>query len=132
MSPASERRKTRRRPVLETFSIFVVIPRKGFHRLRIFDLSEDGIGFELDTDGESHDDFSVTQGQVLDVRLYLNQSLFLPIGVELVRVDEAHATRRIGGRFSDKNSKAYAAFVSFLEMLDSIRDAAEIENKASL
>ena len=116
--------------MLDTFSIFVVIPSKGFHRLRIFDLSEDGIGFELDTEGESVDAFAVERGSVMELRLYLNQSLYLPVSLEVVRLDESHATRRIGGVFAEKNSKAYTAFVAFLKMLDSVQEAAEIEKPA--
>jgi len=125
----SERRKVRRRPVLETFSVFVVVPKKGIHRLRLFDMSEDNLGFELDLEDEPRGDFEITVGMELDVRFYMNQSLYLPLTVEVNRVGETGTIRRVGAEFQDKSSKAYHAFAMFLKILDGIVDVAQIEQQ---
>ena len=129
MTSNSERRRSKRRPILSTFSFFVVVPKKGVHRLQIFDVSESGVGFELDTEGESQETFPAVPGDSIDIRLYLNQSLFLPLTVQITRVDENRTTRKIGAEFPDKMSKSYRAFHTFIQMLDSIVDIAEIENQ---
>ena len=126
---ATERRRAKRRPILDTFSIFVVVPRKGVHRLQICDLSDEGIGFELDTEGESYADFNVNTGDSLGVRLYLTQSLYLPLSVEIARLEERGGVRRVGASFSDKNGQSYRAFSSFLKMLDGLVDVVQIEQQ---
>ncbi|MEK6578441.1 MAG: PilZ domain-containing protein [Bdellovibrionota bacterium] len=123
----SERRKHKRRPVLDTFSMFIVVPKKGFHRLKVDDLSEAGIGFVLDIEGEAIADFPIKSDEKIDVRLYLNQSLYLPLQVQVARIEEKDSLRRIGAAFVDKNSKGFHAFSAFLAMLDGILDAALIE-----
>lgn len=127
MSSNAERRKAKRRPILDTFSIFTVVPKKGIHKLVVHDLSELGVGFDLDTEGEVHADFPVSPGSGLELRLYLNQSLYLPLGVEVVRVDERGPIRKIGARFDDKTSASYKAFLAFLQLLDSVIDVVRIE-----
>jgi hypothetical protein len=124
-----ERRKTRRRPILETFSFFCVVPKKGMHRLLIHDVSDQGIGFDLDAEGEEDQTFSLKSGEALDVHLYINQSLYLPLSVKVARIEERNVggrVRRIGAEFSVKD-KGYEAFGAFLAMLDSIVDVAQIQ-----
>lgn len=128
MKPAVERRRAERRPVLDTFAVFVVIPKKGMCRLKIHDMSELGLGFNLDVLREAHDDFSVRVGHSLDLRFYINQSLFLPLSVRVVRVDIQDGMHRVGAEFSEKNSPAYQAFLSFLQMLDRILEAVKISS----
>jgi hypothetical protein len=128
-SNPKERRRARRRPVLETFSLFVVIPKKGIHRLAIHDVSDLGIGFDLDTEGESPADFPLTSGNSLDLRLYLNQSLYLPLTVEVVRIEDRNTVRRVGAEFAQRDSGNYKGFLAFLTMLDSVIDVVRIEEQ---
>lgn len=121
-----ERRRTKRRPILSTFSLFIVVPQKGFHRLMVHDVSEMGIGFDADTEGEGTDDFPLKEGEKLDVRFYLNQSLYLPLAIRIVRLETKNNIRRIGAEF-DSNDKSYNAFKSFVEMLDAIEEVGLIE-----
>ena len=113
-----ERRQTRRRSILETFSVFLVIPRKGIHKLRIQDVSEDGLGFDLDVEGESFADFPVQVHDVIALRFYLNQSLYIPLSVEIVRIEEQTTLRHVGSKFNDKTTPDYKTFLSLLELLD--------------
>ena len=123
----AERRRSRRQPILDSFSLFVVVPRKGIHRLPIHDLSAEGIGFDLDTEGESPSDFPVKQGETLEIRLYLNQSLFLTMEAKVMRSQEKNLIRRIGAEFTNRSGKNFKAFQSFLKMLEDIHDAAQID-----
>lgn len=119
-----ERRKVRRRPILATFSVFCVVPRKGVHRLPIHDVSEQGIAFDLDTEGEDLQDFRVTTGETLDVQFYLNQSLFLPLSVKVIRVEDGPAVRKVGAELIP-GGKGHEAFLSFVAMLDAVGEFME-------
>ena len=121
-----ERRRTNRRPILSTFSLFIVVPKKGFHRLMVHDVSELGIGFDADTEGEEAEGFPLKEGEKLEVRFYLNQSLYLPLEIRIVRLETRNHIRRIGAEF-DSNDKNYNAFKSFVEMLDAIEEVGLIE-----
>jgi hypothetical protein len=122
-----ERRRARRRPIIETFSIFCIVPKKGVHRLQIHDLSENGIGFDLDTEGEEPGAFPLKSGDQLDLHFYLNQSLYLPISVRVARIEERNQLRRIGAEFNTKD-KGFQAIAAFLKLLDAIVDVAQIQS----
>jgi hypothetical protein len=127
-----ERRRTRRRPIIETFSMFCVVPKKGPYRLAIHDVSDHGIGFNLDMDGEDIQGFALKMGEQLDVHFYLNQSLYLPLSVKVARIEERNdgspeqgKVRRIGAEL-DAKDPVHAGFAAFLKMLDAIADVAKI------
>jgi hypothetical protein len=122
----TERRRSRRRPILSTFSLFIVVPKKGYVRLPVHDLSDLGIAFDIDAGGESPMEFPVKAGEKLDIRFYLNQSLYFPIEIQVVRVEDRPEARRVGAEFS-KESPGYRAFGSFLNMLDTIVDVVRID-----
>lgn len=129
---ANERRQAKRRPILKTFSIFVVVPKKGIHRLQLNDLSEAGVGFDLDTEGEVYADFPIKIGDSIELQLFLNQSLYLPLVVEVARLTDRGEIRNVGAifgeSFKEKNSKHYQALCSFLKMLDNISGVLEIKS----
>jgi len=121
-----ERRKFKRRPILDTFSVFATIPKKGPHRLTLLDLSDQGLGLMLDTEGENEGDFPVKNGDVLEVHFYLNQSLYLPIQIKVVRLETKAALRQVGGEIISRKDQAHQAYVSFLTMLDNLEGVAKI------
>lgn len=123
----AERRKAKRRSILDTFSLFAVVPKKGIHRLKIHDVSDLGIRFDLDVEGESPADFPLNTEETLNLRFYLNQSLYLPLDVKVIRIEGETAQRRVAGEITDQNSKSYKAFLAFLGMLDEVIDIALIE-----
>jgi hypothetical protein len=123
----SERRRSRRRSLLDTFSFFVVVPRKGIHRLPVHDLSEGGIRFDLDVEGESAGDFAVKKGDTLDLRFYLNQGLFIPLRIRVARIEEKQHGRQIGAEFCEAGTPGQKACLSFLQMLDQILDVAQVD-----
>jgi hypothetical protein len=128
MSPknVTEKRRSPRRPVLDTFSVFAVVPRKGMHRLPVHDLSEHGMSLDVDTEGEDLKAVPLTQGERLEVHFYLNQSLYLPLQMQLVRITEARGVRQVGAQFADEKSAGYQAFIAFLKMLE-LLDAAAVQ-----
>lgn len=121
-----ERRRSKRRPILDTFSLFIVVPKKGMHRLKIHDVSDQGIGFDLDIDGESLTDFPLKAKENLDVQLYLNQSLYLDLQVQVIRVEDSGAIRRVGAEFNERSGASYKAYASFLQMLDLLSETAHV------
>jgi hypothetical protein len=123
----AERRKSRRQPVMDTFSLFAVVPKKGIHRLPIHDISAEGIGFDFDTEGESPVDFPIKPNEVIELRVYLNQSLFLTLNAKVMRIEEKNQVRKIGAEFTERGSKGFKAFHSFLRMLEEIIDIAQID-----
>ncbi len=127
MSKDAEKRKAKRRVILDSFSFFAVVPKKGIHRLKVDDLSEMGIGFCLDETGEAHHDFPVKSGDSLEVSLYFNQSLFLPLNVKIVRVSEKDSVRRIGAELSEKGTASHKALTHFMNFLDQMIDSAQLK-----
>ncbi len=121
-----ERRKANRRPILDTFSVFAVIPKKGPHRLTLLDVSDMGIGVIVDTEGETAADFPVKNGDTLEVQFYLNQSLYLPLAIKVMRVETKNGLRQVGGELVNAQSAGHKGYVSFIAMLDSLTDVARI------
>jgi c-di-GMP-binding flagellar brake protein YcgR len=117
-----ERRRAKRIPILASFSISLVVPKKGMQRLNIFDVSENGIGFILNIEEEFSSSFPTQLGDLLEINLYLNASLFLPLSVRVVRIDDAQTgERRIGAEFENRTSETFTAFLAFLTFLDKIQ-----------
>lgn len=125
VDPQDNRRKARRRPILDTFSLFVVVSTKNILRLKINDLSELGIGFNFDIEGEEQ--VPVKVGDPLELQLYLNQTLHIPLQVKVARVEDSEKVRRVGAEYLDRNSPPYQALVAFLEMLDRVVDVGLID-----
>jgi hypothetical protein len=125
---SQERRRAQRRSILESFSVFVVVPKKGIHRLPLRDLSPLGIGFDLDVEGESPESFQLKEKAQLELQFFLNQSLYLPLLVEVKRIETDSKTglRRVGGEFLDTTAPGHRALVAFVEMLDRIEDVARL------
>ena len=124
----AERRKSKRRQILSTFSFFVVVPNKGVHRLPVHDVSENGIGFDIDLDDEDPSAFPLKTGENLALHFYLNQSLFMPVSIRVMRIDEQPKSkvRRIGAEFAEKNSAGVQAMKAFTQMLDRVAEVAEV------
>lgn len=130
-SPGTERRRTRRRSVLDAFSLFAVVPKKGPHRLPIRDISDLGIGFDLDIPGEGEADFPLKANETLELQLHLNPSLYLPLQIRIARIEAAdengHPVRRIGAEFAEQGKAPHKGLVAFVEMLDRIADVVQIQ-----
>ncbi len=108
----SERRRSVRKDVLETFNVFVVFPKKGLRKLYLKDVSAGGIGVVT----EASDGF--VNGETVRCDFYINPSLKLPLGLKV-----AHAAEGMTGfEFSDTTPKAHAAFTTFIELLEQLAE----------
>ena len=124
------RRKSLRRPILDTFFISVVIPKHGLYKLHVFDMSENGIGCEIDATEieELSTVFPTKEGEIIDLRFYINQSLFIPLVVKLIRIQKINSTHRIGFEIQDKESKNYQALSSFVKLIDSMANIIQFDD----
>lgn len=127
-SSDADKRKHKRRPILETFSVFVVFDKKGPHRLNVHDVSETGIGFTVDVEGETASDFPLKKGDEMELSFYLNQTLSIPLIVKVARLEEKDSLRHIGGEIAASGGKGLPAFRSFLQMLDQLAEVAQISS----
>lgn len=125
-SSGAERRKSRRRPVLESFALFAVVPKAGSHRLPVHDLSDDGMRLDLDADGEGPDNVAVAVGDLIDVHLYVNRSLYLPLTLKITRVETQDSVRRLGVQLQELTSPTSAAYGQFLKMLDLLAEVGHL------
>lgn len=125
----SERRKHRRHQILEGFSFFVVVPQKGFLKLKLEDISMQGIGFHLTFPGETIAEKSdVKIGDSIEVLLYVNRSLSIPISVKVARVEQTKEMLKIGGQVhhaQTETERAYLALIEFLGALENMNGGAE-------
>ena len=121
----AERRKSRRRGILSSFAVSVVVPRKGPNRLEILDVSDAGLGFVADIEDEAQGDYAIEMGDEMEVELYLNQSLHLTLGGRVARVESKGGLRRIGFEIVDTRSPGYRAYLSFLGLIDALVDTPE-------
>ncbi len=133
MSDSSEksgmdRRGSRRRPILESFSFFVVVPQKGFHRLRVVDVSDTGVGFDYDIVGEMKEAFPVAVGESFELQFYLNQTLFIPVHVKVARIDDSKVIRRVGAEFTSSGTPAHAGLAAVLDMIDKVSEIVQFDS----
>lgn len=110
-----ERRRSERKEVLETFHVFLVVPKMGMRKIYLKDVSTGGMGIQV----EPGDRF--TPGDVLPCEFYINPSLKLPLSLRVAHVlDE-----KVGCEFSDTSSRSYKAYAAFVNMLDQLAEFVE-------
>ncbi|MBL7715615.1 MAG: PilZ domain-containing protein [Bdellovibrionales bacterium] len=112
--------------MVESFSFFVSVPKKGGYKLKVHDLSEIGIGFDLDIPGEGAS-VPVKEGDTWEVHFYLNQTLYLPLTVKIARLLDREGVRYAGAEFPDRSTAPYHAIESLLKMLDQLADVAVLK-----
>ncbi len=118
-----DRRKSKRIRILETFSLAVVVPSKGLMRLPITDLSEQGIGFSIDTELFSEEEFLMKKGDEFELHVYLNQSFGVPLKVRVVRILTKKMERLIGAEFQSTHAKSKETIKHFVKMLNAAIEA---------
>ena len=128
---STERRRAKRLPVLDSFSVALVLPKKGDTRLTVFDVSRLGIGFYLDENlvnlpSDLQAEYQLHLGGVVEAHLYLNQSLYIPVSVTVARLEEQDQRQRVGVEFVDLQSPGFLAFESFVQMLDRLGETGKI------
>ena len=125
MSTTPERRKAKRREILENFSFYIQIPKLGPARHKVHDVSESGIGFVVESLGGV---FTLAKDEKVDLHLYLNQSLFLPLKIQVARQEETGETQDVGAVFLDTQSNQYQTFLSLVKFLDQLSEFGQQTN----
>jgi hypothetical protein len=110
----SERRQVKRTILSEFIGAFILVPEKGLQRVTIYDISENGVAFDLDLDGGG-----LREGEEIAMRVYLNQFTYFPFVVSIANVRllaEEGVTRHGCGFVRDTpNQDALQHFVKFIE-----------------
>lgn len=124
-----ERRRAKRLPILETFSLFCSIPKLGPVRQSVSDVSELGMGVVINDD-------TPTQGELpadktIEVAIFLNPSLSIPLKARVVRTVRIEGIgTQVGLEFTDRKSPGFRAVNAFLKMLDEIGAAVSISKSS--
>ncbi len=109
-----ERREVRRTILTGFIGAFVVVPNQGLVRADIYDISEDGIAFDLDWE---QGQFEV--GEEVAMRIYMNQHTYFPfiVNVKNARLLASQEASRHGASFvkGTVNDEALFHFVKFIE-----------------
>lgn len=111
---SDERRDLRRTILTEFVGAFTVVPERGLLRVSLYDISEDGLSFEVET-GQGHFD----RQEPIAMRIYLNHKTYFEFVVK-VKWYEPHdelGVIRHGASFvrNTVNDVALSHFVKFIE-----------------
>ncbi|MEK2644380.1 PilZ domain-containing protein [Bdellovibrio sp. BCCA] len=109
-----DRRDVKRTILTEFVGAFVVLPEKGLLKAALYDISENGMAFDLElTEG------GFTTGEEVAMRVYLNHSTYFPFTIRVTnsRSIEDEGVIRHGANFvrGTMNDVALHHFVKFIE-----------------
>ncbi len=109
-----ERRQVKRTILTEFVGAFVILPEQGLLKVALYDISENGVAFDLEiTDGRFQ------QGDEVAMRVYLNHSTYFPFTIKIAnsRAIEEEGLVRHGSNFvrGTLNDVALHHFVKFIE-----------------
>src|ERR1035437_2399629 len=109
-----ERRKVKRTLLSEFVGAFVLIPRKGLLKVTLYDISENGLSFDM-----VEDSGHFSMNEEVAMRVYLNQQTYFPFVVKvqnLRNIDDENVFRH-GVNFvkGTINDQALFHFVKFIE-----------------
>lgn len=111
-----ERRQVKRTILSEFVSAMVVLPERGLLKVSLYDISEDGISFEMEP---QYGQFQIDEE--VSMRVYLNHKSYFPISVIIkhVVIDEKDGVVRHGAEFL-KGISADAALQYFVKFIESV------------
>lgn len=111
---SSERRQVKRTILSEFIAAFILVPEKGLQKVAIYDISADGIAFDLDLSSGG-----LKEGEEVAMRVYLNQFTYFPFVVSIANVraipNEGVTRHGCGFMKATVNEDALRHFVSFIE-----------------
>ncbi|MCB0362037.1 MAG: PilZ domain-containing protein [Bdellovibrionales bacterium] len=109
-----DRRQVKRSLLTEFIGAFVVVPQRGLMKVALYDISENGLAFDIKSELGK---FSL--GEELAMRVYLNRQTYFPffIRVRNVRQESDENVFRHGADFvkGAVNELALGHFVKFIE-----------------
>jgi hypothetical protein len=111
----SQERRQVKRTILSAFvGAFVLVPRKGLLKVKMYDISEHGLAFDIE---ETAGHFSL--GEEVAMRVYLSQQSYFSfvVNVQNIRVVDEENVYRHGVNFvkGTLNEQALLHFVKFIE-----------------
>ena len=121
MNNGVERRKSKRREILEKFSFYICVPKLGLTRHQVNDISETGIGFRIETLGE----FKLVTEEICELQFYLNQSLYLPLKIKVARHEHQDAFQQVGAIFLDTEKTPHKTLLTLVQFLDQLTESGE-------
>ncbi|MCB0365416.1 MAG: PilZ domain-containing protein [Bdellovibrionaceae bacterium] len=122
-----ERRQVKRTILTEFIGAFAVVPQKGLMRVALYDISENGLAFDMETETGKF-----VKGEELAMRVYLNQVTYFPFVVKVrnVRAVPEEDCYRHGVDFvkGSLNNEALTHFVKFIETVSASleRDSGDV------
>jgi len=122
----NERRKAKRYDIIESFSIFASLSAQGEIRFHVHDLSDLGMGLDLDEDVFGAISPAIAKDQELEVHLYLNQSLYLPLKIKVIRMEKKSEKQHLGVEVTEKKGPTYSAYRAFIEMISKLENTAQV------
>jgi hypothetical protein len=109
-----ERRKVRRTILTEFIGAFIIVPNRGLQRVSLYDISDDGLAFDMDLG-----DGSLKIGEQVAMRVYLNNHTYFPFTatVSNARMIPEDGVHRHGTKFlkGSINDEALHHLVRFIE-----------------
>ena len=114
-----ERREVKRTILTEFVSAMVVLPEKGLLKVAIYDISEEGISFDTETE---HGQFQADED--VSMRVYLNHKTYFPISIKIKHLKEEkdEGVFRHGAIFL-KGANTDAALQYFVRFIESVSQA---------
>lgn len=111
----TEERRVARRTLLSSFiGAFCVVPRVGLIKVTLYDVSEKGLSFDLET---SHGQFPLSEEVAM--RVYISHDTYFPFNVKIqnVRAVQNEGSFRHGANFvkGSVGEEALHHFVRFIE-----------------
>lgn len=111
---ADERRQVKRTILSEFIGAFILVPERGLQRVSLYDISENGLAFDMDLGGGT-----LKIGEEVAMRVYLNQYTYFPfvVSVSNSRVLPEEGVVRHGCNLEkdSMNAEALHHFVKFIE-----------------
>jgi hypothetical protein len=114
----SEKRKSRRHEIIDQFSFYVCVPKLGWARHKVSDISDSGIRIEIETLGE----FRLALGETTDLLFYMNQSLHLSLQIEVVRQTDHGSVQQVGATFRNPESDEQKTFTTLVKLVDQLSE----------
>jgi hypothetical protein len=109
-----ERRQVKRTLLSEFVGAFALVPRKGLMEVTLYDISENGLSFDIE-EGAGH--FSI--GEEVAMRVYMNRQTYFPfvVTIQNIRGIDDEKVYRHGVNFvkGTINDEALYHFVKFIE-----------------
>ncbi|OQW47238.1 MAG: hypothetical protein A4S09_15710 [Proteobacteria bacterium SG_bin7] len=121
---ADERRRVKRTILTEFIGACIVIPNQGLCKVTISNISDKGMGFDMDRD-YGH----LQIGDEVALRIYLNNKTYFPFTVRVNHVNEVegeaafrHGVSFVKGEFND------VALHHFVKFIESVSSSLETDN----